>query len=157
MANSGLTGLYKPIQRWTGTNWTTVSGTDLFDPLEAYYLYVIVPGKNLILMVNSSDAHPYCMPVRPIVPGWTLWGPNPLFPMPDMPVDAALSSVAMTAGGDPGYTQCISPNVQCQMPWIYTPGMTTVPDVVSGRGYWLWSLNIVDLVGFGFTPLPAGP
>jgi hypothetical protein len=154
LANSG-NPLHKPIQRWTGTAWDIVSGTDTVDPLEAYYIYFIEPGVNIILYVSSADS----MPTRTLSAGWSLIGPNPLFSEDGMPVRYALSSILLTPSGSPGYTQVISPVVQCQdPPWAFVPDMEGEgPMMLSGRGYWVWMENVDILVGFGFTPLPAGP
>jgi hypothetical protein len=158
------------FNRWdTQTQqWIGVAPTDYFDPLDAYYMYLAYP-TSLILYVNSSVDHPYAMPVRgtvqtadnpnPMTEGWVLFGPNPQFDDHWMPVEVALSSVEQTYDGKPGYTQCITPNVWCQDRWIFTPNMLPDEsyDLESGKGYWLWMLNAIDLVGFGFSPLPAGP
>jgi len=158
--NSGLAGEIKFVDRWDPTTqaWVSVTPTTFLDPLDAFYVYFFHGPQYVILYVNSSDGHPYCMPTRGLSAGWNLIGPNPIFPNPGMKVPVALSSIAMTPDALPGYTQAISPLVQCQDAWIYVPGMPPPPPTMkSGRGYWTWMENPDTLVGFGFSPLPAGP
>jgi hypothetical protein len=158
-ANSHLNGDdYKYIIKFDETTqtWMPVAPTDNLDPLEAWYIY-IKDGwdySSLILMVNSDDGHEYCMPTRNLAAGWNLIGPNPIFPQGSMPVDDALSSIMQTPAGLPGYTQVVSPVVRCQDAWYYVPGMKIAPNMLSGRGYWVWMENPDILVGFGFSPLP---
>jgi hypothetical protein len=155
-ANSNLDGEIKFVVRWDDVTqtWQPVSDDDFFDPLNAYYIYLFHDCLNLILMVNSDDGHPYSMPTRHLSAGWSLIGPNPIFPEDGMPVDDALSSIVQTPAGLPGYTQVISPVVRCQNPWYYVPGMRHAPEMRSGCGYWVWMENEDDLIGFGFSPLP---
>jgi len=153
LANSGNPTI-KPIQRWTGTAWVTVAGTDTLDPLEGYYIYFMQPGVNIILYASSANS----MPTRTLDAGWSLIGPNPLFTTGSMYVRHALSSISLTPAGTPGYTQAISPVVQCQEAWAFVQDMDGPgPWMISGKAYWVWMENTDTLVGFGFTPLPAGP
>jgi hypothetical protein len=156
VANSGLAGKIKFVIKWDdGTQtWLPVALTDNFDPLNAYYIYLFEDDLNLILMVNSSNGHPYAMPTRSLEAGWSLIGPNPIFPDFGIAADEALSSIIQTPAGLPGYTQVISPVVRCQPSWYFVPGMKFSPCMESGRGYWVWMENPDTLVGFGFSPLP---
>jgi hypothetical protein len=159
VVNSGLAGKIKFVFRWdeVGQGWISVDpDNDYFDPLNAWYIYLFdtVEPLNLILMVNSDDGHPYSMPTRDLEAGWSLIGPNPIFPESGIPVDDALSSIIQTPDGLPGYTQVISPVVRSQNSWYFVPGMHHAPDMKSGRGYWVWMENADTLVGFGFSPLP---
>jgi len=160
-ANSGLDGPMKVkyVNKWVpGTGWQPVAPGDFLDPLDAWYIYLFAPGENVILYVNSDPLHPYAMPTRDLIAGWSLVGPNPIFYTPAMPVKPALSSIELTPGSDPGYVQAISPVVNCQPSWMYVPSMPGPgPLMNSGRGYWVWMENPDKLVGFGFSPLPAGP
>jgi hypothetical protein len=167
LANSGLTaGDFKFTYRWdpAGQIWVPVSNGTYLDPLDAWYIYLrdTAPTDNLILFINSADAfgagaHPYSMPTRQLYAGWNLIGPNPQFPDIGMPVEDVLSSVELTSEGTPGYTQVISPIVNCQESWVYVPDgkKCSGPDMLIGNGYWVWMLNDIVLVGFGFSPLPA--
>jgi hypothetical protein len=175
LTNSGVSpGDVKFIRQWNAAtqDWEDIDMTDAVpdyvDPLYGFYIYLRKGGVNLILMVNSSHSHPFTMPTRqlygdrtasdPDLTGWNLVGPNPQFMNPGMAAKVALSSVQMTPSGLPGYTQAISPNVWCQPPWIFTPDMPGPgPTMISGRAYWVWMENNDMLVGYGFTPLPAGP
>jgi hypothetical protein len=150
---NGGTGKVKYVLQWTGTSWTSPSGTDEVLPLEAYYIYMMYPGENIILFVDTDTS----MPTRNLPAGWSLIGPNPLFGAPGMQAKFALESIEQTAGGLPGYSQVISPVVWCQNAWVYVPGMMGPYVMESGRGYWVWMQNPGILAGFGFTPLPAGP
>jgi len=161
-ANSDLAGKILFIDKWDAStqSWVEdISADETIDPLDAYYIYSLGPCTNIILYVNSSSGHPYSMPTQELYAGWNLVGPNPLWPDDGMRARHALSSVALTPMGLPGYTQVMSPVVFCQDPWAFVPDMFGPgPKMVSGRGYWLWMENDEDiLVGFGFTPLPAGP
>jgi nitrous oxidase accessory protein NosD len=155
--NSDLLGKVKYVDRWEpGVGWVSVAPTDTLDPLDAWYIYLFNDCETVILMVNVDDGHPYAMPMRDLLPGWNLIGPNPIFDEPGMLVDEALKSVEMTSGGLPGYAQVVSPVVRCQESWHFVPGME--PEFMySGDGYWVWMKNGDTLVGFGFTPLPDKP
>lgn len=160
--NSDLTGKILFIDRWDAENqqWVPdIEDDETIDPLDAYYIYSMSDSTNIILYVNSSAGHPYSMPTQEMYAGWNLIGPNPLWPDDGMRARHALSSVALTPDGLPGYTQVISPVVFCQDSWVFVPDMEGQGKKMrSGRGYWLWMENDEDiLVGFGFSPLPAGP
>jgi hypothetical protein len=152
--NSDLVGKVKPIQQWTGTGWTTVDYDAPVEPLEGFYIYMLEPGLNVILFVSSDDS----MPMRDLTTGWNLIGPNPLFGEDFMYARHVLSSVENTFDALPGYSQVVSPIVWCQDAWAFVPDMMGPgPEMMSGRGYWVYMANPDTLVGFGFTPLPAGP
>jgi hypothetical protein len=161
VTNSGLAGKVKYINRWNSTTqlWETVQPGDFIDPLYAFYIYMLYPGENIILYVNSDTGHPYAMPTRVLPAEWSLIGPNPQwFPFPGMAVRPALTSILLTPANLPGYTQAISPNVFSQPAWVFVPSMPGPgPLMLAGRGYWVWMENLDTLVGFGFSPLPAGP
>ena len=166
--NPGLPVLW--IDRWDSSSqsWQSVAAGDDIDPLHAYYIYMLAPSP-IILYVNSSDGHPYAMPVRgtvigpenpnPMTVGWNLIAPNPVWPpWPGMPVRPATTSILLTPAGLPGLTQVISPNVFSQPAWAWVPTMPGPgPLMGTGRGYWVWMENPDTLVGFGFSPIPAGP
>jgi hypothetical protein len=157
VANSGLVGQYKYVDRWNPATqmWETVGPDTEIDPLDALYIYMFEECHSVILMVNSDRGHPYSMPQRQLYTEWNLIGPNPMFPMPGMPVDEALASALQTPDGLPGITQVISPvaDLEHQDPWHWVPGMEP-RFMKKGLGYWVWSQNEVILPGFGFTPLP---
>jgi hypothetical protein len=160
--NSDLLGKTKPVQKWTGTSWVAVGPDDTLDPLYGYYVYMLYPNLNIILMVNS-DMSISSIPTRNLSTGWSLIGPNPRFfdecgrINEGMPVGDALTSIERTATDMPGYSQVISPTVWCQPSWYYVPGMHHGPDMLSGRAYWVWMQNPGILAGFGDPWLPAGP
>jgi len=158
--NPGLGGMVKWVLGWdpVGQAWYSPAGNTNVDPLHAFYIYMF-SGANIILYVNSDTGHEYAMPIRGLEPMWNLIGPNPQWPpWPGMPVRPALTSILLTPSALPGYTQAISPNVFSQPPWVFVPTMPGPgPLMLSGRGYWVWMENLDTLVGFGFSPLPAGP
>jgi len=158
--NPGLLTNVKYVLGWDSVAqaWFTPLGTDFVDPLHAFYIYMFAP-ENIILYVNSDTGHPYAMPIRDLPDGWSLIGPNPQWPpWPGMNVRPALTSILLTPSALPGYTQAISPNVFSQPAWVFVPTMPGPgPMMLAGRGYWVWMENLDTLVGFGFSPLPAGP
>jgi hypothetical protein len=156
---------YLYIDKWVpGTGWQSVGPTDELTPLDAWYIYLTGPDHRVILFVNSDTANP-SMPTKNLAAGWNLIGPNPMFfddwgnMTRGMPVDDALVSIETAGGGLQGYAQVISPivNPQCQPSWYYVPGMHHAPDMLSGKGYWVWMENSDTLVGFGFSPIWVGP
>ncbi len=131
--------------------WELLESTDKLEPLNAYYVYFKNDCEKLIMLVNADGTS---MPTKQLYTGWNLVGPNPLFGVDEMPADDVLVSVAQTTTGTPGYSQVVSPIVSCQHAWYYVQGMKCAPDMLSGRGYWVYMLNPALLVGFGFSPLP---
>jgi len=150
---AALTGLNYDVAYWwdpVAQEWVQVTvDNDLMEPLHGMYIKMNAPGW-AIFMTSPDDS----LPTRVLQPGWNLIGPNPMFCMPYMPVDEALSSILLTPAGLPGYTQVISPFLASQEAWYYVPGMEP-EDMETGKAYWVFMENEDILAGFGFTPIPA--
>ncbi|MFC1968587.1 Ig-like domain-containing protein, partial [Chloroflexota bacterium] len=93
------------------------------------------------------------IPSKAIYPGWNLVAPASLDAT--MPVEVALTSVYMVAGGLPGYSQVISHGVGNQAGWVHFRDGAT-QNMERTKGYWVFMVNAPPgtmLAGFTFTPL----
>jgi hypothetical protein len=68
-----------------------------------------------------------------------------------MYVDDALTSIYLVTGDKTGYAQVVSPPAD-QESWYYIRDDGPPPEMVVGKGYWVFMINEGTLGGFTFTP-----
>jgi len=124
--------------------WSTIGG-DTLTPGSAYYIKMAVADSVLL----QYAANEYYTPSKALTAGWNLISAASLS---SILVDAAVTSVSLTAAGLPGYSQVISPSMNAS-PWSYSSGATTSDYMVVGEGYWIYMQNAATLAGFTIFPL----
>jgi len=141
--------------RWDAVNqvWAQVVSTDYqFLPLEAVYMKV-KSGVSATAEFMASEGLS-APPSRVLRQGLNLIGPAPALEagvFPATPLDEALVSIKVAAGGLSGYSMVISPGLN-QPGWTYALG-GDVQNLLPFKGYWVVMDNADTLYGFSTTPI----
>ncbi|MCH8800404.1 MAG: right-handed parallel beta-helix repeat-containing protein [Chloroflexi bacterium] len=132
---------------WNGTNFVAVSDGTVIEPLDAIFVQLKTKAQSLPIVYSTAllSANTKTMKATSgSITGWELVGQANLG---DQNRDVTLASLGTVAGADLKYSQVIDPISGTVL------GETS-PDMVVGRGYWVFMTSDATLAGFSTTPVP---
>ena len=152
------------------TGWQQIETGYTLSPCDAVYVKM---SPETTYVYFKFDAGAFTMPNKDLAAGWNLislayleYSNTGTFTT-QMNVDEAVTSIALSAGGLPGYSQVIAPSMNAGqtdiygiagVSWAFSYGetvsdSTATQKMLAGLGYWVYMQNAATLAGFIITPI----